>query len=188
MGLYSPCWRGALCFLLAETKNMNAAEEIVKYWYQSKGYFVMDSLRIPKGRNKEIDLLAIKLSNDKKKVADKIHIEVSVSNNSMWFEKGSVEKIIKAEAQRYHAKKFEDSNVKQFATQLIGSNYKMVEIRGKMALNKKDVRPEYIKERMKMGVEVIPFETILKDINEIMLSNIQANPIIQTVQLIKYQI
>ncbi len=167
---------------------MNAAEEIVKYWYESKGYFVMDSLRIPKGRNKEIDLLAVKLSDDKNGVADKIHIEVSVSNNSLWFAKGDMAKTIQADAERYHAKKFTDKNVSGYVKQLLGKDYKMVEVRGRMTLNgKTDARPEYIKQRKKMGVTVVPFETILKEVNETMSASIQANPIIQTVQLIKYQ-
>jgi hypothetical protein len=38
---------------------MNPAEEIVKYWMQQQGYFVQSSIHIPKGQNREIDILAI---------------------------------------------------------------------------------------------------------------------------------
>src|SRR3989338_9286501 len=60
--------------LPAPETPMNPAEEIVKFWLQQNGYFVQSSIRVPLGRNREIDILAMHEKEDKKK-----HIEVSVA-------------------------------------------------------------------------------------------------------------
>ncbi len=157
---------------------MNAAEEIVKYWYQSKGYFVMESVRLPRGR--EIDLLAIRLADDNKTVIDKLHIEVQVSNNFTNF-KLTAQNI----AEQYHLKKF--LLVQEAVRKIIGENYRMIEVRGKMAFGKADIRSEYMALRKKSGVEIIPFEEILKEILESLPPNIQSNPVMQALQYLKYQ-
>ncbi|MBU1164622.1 hypothetical protein KKA15_03605 [Patescibacteria group bacterium] len=157
---------------------MNAAELIVKHWYQNKGYFTMESVRL--ARNKELDLVLVKLSEDGKKIVDKIHVEVQVANNFVNFGTPAEQM-----AKEYHQKKY--ISVKPAVEELLGTDYRMVEVRGKMALGSKDIRDEYIKLRKNMDVEVIPFETILKDVQNDMLTNIQSDPVIQAIQLVKFQ-
>jgi len=157
---------------------MNAAEVIVKYWYQNKGYFAMESVRLPK--NKELDLVLVKLSDNGEQIVDRIHVEIQVANRFANYGTQPDEM-----AKEYHQKKY--ISVKSAVEELLGTNYRMVEIRGKMALGSKDIRDEYIKLRKDMGVEVIPFETILKDVQDEMMTNIQSDPVIQAIQLVKFQ-
>jgi len=157
---------------------MNAAEEIVKYWYQQQGYFLKESIRLP--RNKEIDFLAVRLSPDGKRIEEKLHIEVQVSNRSANYTVNPAKL-----ARDYHQTKFE--SVKSFVKELLGKGYKMVEVRGKMAYKNKDIRDTYIKLRRKKKVKVIPFENILKEVQNQLGTNTQSNSVIQTIQLIKFQ-
>jgi len=158
---------------------MNAAEEIVKFWYENKGYFVIESLRL-KG-NKEIDLLAIRFNNLTKVVEDQVHIEVQVSNRFANYNK-SVEEL----ATEYHQKKFK--SVAEDVVHRLSRDFRMVEVRGKMAVGKNDIFEKYKDIRKKMGVEVIPFETVLREIIDEMKTNIQSNEVIQAIQLIKFQL
>jgi len=157
---------------------MNAAEEIVKYWYQKKGYFLMESIGLPRG--KEIDFLVVKLSKDSKRILDRLHIEVQVSNRSANYRDNPNEI-----ARDYHNKKFK--SVERFVREILGSNYKMVEVRGKMAYRNKDIRDEYIKLRRKKGVEVILFEKILEEVIGKLRTNTEGNSVIQALQLVKFQ-
>lgn len=157
---------------------MNAAEEIVKYWYQSRGYFVMESIRLERGR--EIDLLAIKLSPDKKRVLERIHVEIQVSNNSI------NSRPVKEQAKEYHAKKF--LAVRKGVVIHFGKDYKMVEVRGEMSFGRRGTRSEYIKLREKKGVKVIPFESILQEVVTYLTTETQSNPVIQAIQLNKFQL
>ena len=54
-----------------------AGEEIVEYWLNLKGYFIMKNLKIR--RNKEIDFLAITLGEPDEMLDKKAHIEVHAS-------------------------------------------------------------------------------------------------------------
>lgn len=157
---------------------MNASEEIVKYWYQQQGYFLMESIRLKGG--KEIDFLAIKMSKDGKKIVDKLHIEVQVANRYANYT-DSTAKI----ARDYHDKKFE--SVKSFVQEILGKHYKMVEVRGKMAYKNEDIRSIYMGLRKRKNVEVVPFEKIIKDIESTLTTNIQSSSVIQSLQLVKFQ-
>lgn len=55
---------------------MNVSEHVTRLWLESNGFFVMGPLRV--GAN-EIDLLAVRLGADRKSLAQKIHVEVTVS-------------------------------------------------------------------------------------------------------------
>lgn len=157
---------------------MNAAEEIVKYWYEKKGYFVMESLKC--GRM-EIDLLGIKLSDNKKKIVDRIHVGIQVSNRSVNYNKPAWEL-----AKEYH-QKFVADKVKAKVKEILGKNYHMVEVRGEVAHGKKNIREEYTALRAKKGAVVIPFEDILKDLMDGFGTNTEFNPVIQTLKFLKYQ-
>ncbi len=157
---------------------MNAAEEIVKYWYEQQGYFCMESIKV--GR-REIDLLAIKLKEKDNSIQEAVHVEVQVSINYTNFKE-----TVKQIATRYDGK-FNDKKVQAYIQRLIGKSYHKIEVRGKMALKGKDIRPEYIKLRKRSGITVIPFEKIFNEVTQKMGTDHQLNPIIQAVQLAKYQ-
>ncbi len=145
---------------------MNSAEEIVKYWLQSKGYFLQSSINLP-GR-KEIDILAIN------KKGKKLHVEVSVSINS----RNSL--IPRKLAIQECNNKFK--SISKYVEKILGKKFKRIYVRGKIAQGHRDIRNEYIKECKKIGVEVLKFEDI---INEISATPRSLNSIIDTVQLSK---
>jgi len=157
---------------------MNSAEEIVKFWYESQGYFCIESRSVPHSRGKEIDLLAIRLAEDKKTITEKLHIEIQVSINSV------NDKTAEHLAELYNQSKF--FKVKDYVETILGKDYKMVEVRGKICRNGKNIRDEYIKIRARKGVSVIAFDYILKDVKQALLTNSQLNPIIQTLQFTKF--
>jgi len=139
----------------------------------------MESIRLP--RNKEIDFLAVKLSEDGKKVLERLHIEVQVANRFANYV-DSPQEI----AKNYHKSKFLD--VRPNVCQILGSKYRMIEVRGKMAYRNNDIRETYIKLREKKNVEVIPFEKILKEVQDQLITNSQLNSAVQALQLVKFQL
>jgi len=171
------CWRRVL-YLPTNFKFMNAAEEIVKFWYENQGYFCIESRSVPHSRGKEVDLLAIKLSKDKKTIKEKLHIEIQVSINSI------NDKTAEYLAELYDQSKF--FKVKDYVETILGKGYKMVEVRGKICRNGKNIRDEYIKIRAEKNVSVIAFDSILEDVKKTLLTNTQLNPIIQTLQFTKF--
>ncbi|MBI2639752.1 MAG: hypothetical protein HYW90_02575 [Candidatus Sungbacteria bacterium] len=146
---------------------MNAAEEIVKYWLQSKGYFIQSSISLPK--RKEIDILAIH------KNGAAMHVEVSVSIRSV------NSKNAKLLAKEECNKKFK--SVTKEVEARFGKKFKRVYIRGRIAQNGRDIRDDYAKECKKIGVEVLKFENVLKEAMSGLATPSQFNPIIKTLQL-----
>lgn len=146
---------------------MDPAEEIVKYWLQSKGYFLQSSINLPGG--KELDILAIH------KNGEKLHVEVSVSCNSVVTQ--TAEKLSVKEC----AKKF--ITVKGEVEAILGKNYKKIYVRGRIGPANSSFREHYVKECKKMNIEIKNFEEILTEISSNFLGCTSLNPIIKTVQL-----
>ncbi len=147
---------------------MNPAEEIVKFWLQNKGYFIQSSIGLPK--RKEIDILAIN------KKGDKLHIEVSVSINSI------NSRDPKALALKEYKNKFKSVN--EGVEAILGKRFQRIYVRGRINRGRRDIREEYIKEMdKKYGVKILKFEDILKEVSDGLSTRSYLNPIIKTVQL-----
>lgn len=154
---------------------MNAAEEIVKYWYQNQGYFSQESIHLP--RNKEIDLLLVRIEGNR--VVDRLHVEVQISNRSANYSRSAVQM-----AKDYHERKF--VSVRSAVEPVLGNKYKMVEVRGRLNHGKKDILRDYTALRKKQGVTVIPFEAILVDLMTGFGTNTELRPVIQALQFLKF--
>lgn len=157
---------------------MNGAEEIVKFWLQSEGCFLMESLAVPRSRGKEIDFLAVKLRGNK---LQKIHVEVQVSNNFV-MPGMKLEKL----AEEYHRKKFSDPRIVEHIIGIFGSTYERWEVRGKMTLGGTDIRTEYKKRRKEDNVEVIFFDQVLAKVVTALSTGTSLNPVIQGLQFTKF--
>lgn len=147
---------------------MNPAEEIVKYWLQSKGYFLQSSIRL--SQNRELDILAI---NEK---GDKLHIEVSVSVRMANFSKDARDL-----AEFFNTKKFlETSNEVEVR---LGKNYKKYLVVGKVLFGNEDIKSKFIKECKKLNIEIWDFEKIIAEVSSSLSTHTHLNSIIKTVQL-----
>lgn len=147
---------------------MNPAEEIVKFWLQSKKCFLQSSIRLPK--NREIDILAV----DEK--GNKSHIEVSVSVRMANYKMEA-----KEVAGYFYERKFQ--NVAKEVKERLGESYERKFVVGKVAKGNEDITAEFIKECKKLDIEVILFHKVLNEIRPLLLTNSHLNPIIKTVQL-----
>lgn len=152
---------------------MNSAEEIVKFWLQEKGYFIQSSIRL--SRNKEIDILAINVNNQKK-----IHLEVSVSMRMADYTNTP-----QAKAQEYYDKKFTHTIVKNEIERIFSKKtYKKQLVVGDITLQHKNQLVEFTKECKKLGIKVIHIPTILDEVIPKLGTGSQLNPIIKTAQII----
>lgn len=147
---------------------MNPAEEIVKFWLQSKGYFLQSSIRLPK--NKEIDILAIDSDGNK------FHIEVGVSVRMANFKLDA-----KALAKERHEKKFKD--IAHEVKKILGQNYKKILVVGKVFLKNQNIMQDFINECKKLNVEVWKFEDIINEVTPLLSTHTHLNPVIKAVQL-----
>lgn len=147
---------------------MNPAEEIVKYWLQTKGYFLQSSIRLP--QNREIDILAIHENGEH------VHFEVAVSVRMANY---------KANAQEL-AKIFCDKKflaVQDEASSRLGKKYKRKFVVGKVSKGTQDIRSEFITACKGLGLEVLKFEDILTEVAATLSTHTHLNPVIKAVQL-----
>ncbi len=147
---------------------MNPAEEIVKYWLQSKGYFLQSSIRLPK--NKEIDILAV----DEK--GEKFHIEVSVSVRMANYDKNA-KKLAKA----FNTNKF--LSIAKEVKSRIGRKYTKQAVVGRVSLGNRDIKNEFVAECKKLGIEVLDFGKIINEVANSLSTHSQLNAIVKAVQL-----
>jgi|SRR3989344_6154201 len=153
---------------------MNPAEEIVKFWLQQNGYFVQSSIRVPRGYNREIDILAVHEKENKRK-----HIEVSVAIRMQ-----AIGHTVQTLAALY-VKKFDHERIvsevhrKFYANE----NYAKELVVGEVRLRGLDVLEEFTAECKKSDIEVIPISRILKEIVPDLGGHTHLNPIIKTIQL-----
>lgn len=148
-------------------KHMNAAEVIVQYWLQNKGYFLQTSISL--SRNKEIDILAIHENGEK------LHVEVSVSIKSKLFE--GVETLAPKEC----AKKF--GAVENDVKKILGEKYKKLYVRGRIGPENGILRERYFHECERMGIEIKRFEDVIDEVVNKLSQGRSLNPIIDAVQL-----
>ena len=147
---------------------MNPAEEIVKFWLQSKKYFIQSSIRLPK--NKEIDILAID------KYGNKNHIEVCVPVRMANYTENAQQM-----AQGFYERKF--LSIEHEVKNRIGGNYEKKLVMGNVSYKNKDIALEFIEECKKLNIEVILFKNILNEVRHLLGTNSQLNAVIKAVQL-----
>jgi|SRR3989344_7217410 len=154
---------------------MNPAEEIVKFWLQHHGYFVMSSIHVPRGQNKEIDILAIHEKEGRRK-----HIEVQVSVHSLNFKRTP-----QMTALYYKEEKFEHPKVLQEVHNRFGGDfsYEKELVLGEVSLKGKDVIIPLTDECKSLGITVIPFSQILREVATELGTGTHLNPIIKAIQL-----
>lgn len=161
-----------------------ASEEVVEYWLNSKGYFIMKNLKIKK--NKEIDFLAITLGEPDERLGERAHIEVHASA----FSRAISEKYAPSPyAERFVKKKFEDDVVRNEVIKRLGKDYKKVVIwgsYGRREPNKKD-REELFREFKKRGIVVIKFEDVLKEVEDKIGTGLYTHPALRMIQYYKFK-
>lgn len=139
---------------------MDLIEHIVGSWFNAKGYFVIQNLKVGVY---EVDLLAIKLDS-KQKVEDAVHVEIQCSSNPIGYIGGSPSAKKRSEVevedgvQAYIQKKFEHSNTKQVIQSLLGDTYRRMFVCGKL----KD--ESTIASFEKQGIEVVRVWQIFDDL------------------------
>lgn len=139
---------------------MDIIENIVADWFNSKGYFLIQNLKV--GVN-EIDILAVKFSS-KQRVDDSIHIEVQCSSNPIGYIGGSKSakkrniSEVESGVVAYIDKKFNNFKIKHVIEGLIGNKYRKIFICGKL----KD--EDTVKYFERNGVEVMRIWNIFNEI------------------------
>lgn len=158
---------------------MNAEKEILIWWLNNKGYFTLSSINA--GRNKEIDVIAVKLENGIKEIKQ-YEVMVSISQTVADDPTSkNINDIIK--------KKFNDKLIQKKVNSVIkehiGSyeNYKRTIVIGALP---KSGSKKIVSKFKDNQIGVVKFENILFDV----LKNISGmnfnNPVIRTLQIFKY--
>ncbi len=162
--------------------KLSPEKDIVNWWLNRRGFFVINS--IPTGKNRVIDILAIKSGVDKKIQHIEINCSVSQASN-LTLDNSSV----KGSVEKYIAKKFDDKSIvntiNRSIEEYIGeeAGYEKVLVLGAMA---KVSREETIEELRKKGIVVYKFEEIMLDVTRHLDKQNYMNPTIRTLQITKH--
>jgi len=145
---------------------MNPEKEIVNLWLNKKGFFTINDINA--GKNKVIDLIAIKLTNGKLERVEHIEVNCSISSTI-------VDKDIKE-----YIRKFEDKTVikkvKQVIKDFVGTEFDYEKTLVLTSNKKIELK----------GINVLKFDDLLYEvINDIDKQNYR-NTTVRTIQLIKY--
>jgi len=151
---------------LKEVFIMNPEKEIVNLWLNKKGFFTINDINA--GKNKVIDLIAIKLTNGKLERVEHIEVNCSISSTI-------VDKDIKE-----YIRKFEDKTVikkvKQVVKEFVGTEFDYEKTLVLTSNKKIELK----------GINVLKFDDLLYEvINDIDKQNYR-NTTVRTIQLIKY--
>jgi len=145
---------------------MNPEKEIVNLWLNKKGFFTINDINA--GKNKVIDLIAIKLANGKLERVE--HIEVNCSISSTIFDRDINE----------YVKKFEDKTVikkvKQVIKDFVGTDFNYEKTLVLTSNKKIELR----------GINIKKFEDILYDVIDDIDKQNYRNTTVRAIQLIKY--
>lgn len=154
--------QGFGCSLPLRSKTMNAAEEVVTRWLLAKGYFVMPSV---KDGRKEIDILAVRLAEDKKGFSEKLHVEVQVSPNP--FHTNYADEDYRAGADDYVAQKF--TAVSPKVKEILGEGYACWLVIGKLGGGEREERTR-AKRFNELGVRTVTFDRVLREYAESLMT------------------
>ena len=145
---------------------MNPEKEIVNLWLNKKGFFTINDINA--GKNKVIDIIAIKLANGKLERVE--HVEVNCSISSTIVDKDIDE----------YVKKFEDKTVikkvKQVIKDFVGTDFsyeKTLVLTSNRSINLK-------------GINVLKFDDIIYEVTDNIDMQNYRNTTLRTIQLIKY--
>jgi len=163
---------------------MNPEKEIVNLWLNKTGFFTINNIMA--GKNKKIDIFAIKLKNGVIDKIQQVDIACSISSAStITLEKGSVEVATK----KYVVRKFEDKlvvkKINEALHNLIGRKhaYEKVVVLGQMA---KANRKQTINKLEQLNIKVHKFEDILYDVLTRIDKQNYNDITLRTLQLTKY--
>jgi len=135
---------------------MNAAEEVVAGWLAAKGYFVMPSVKYGQ---KEIDLLAVKLAENKSGLSEKLHVEVQVSPKPRHtnYEK---DESYKAGAEKYFHDKFDALSPK--VKEILGEEFSRCFVVGKLGGGQREENIDECRLR-ELGVTTVRFDQVIRE-------------------------
>ena len=146
---------------------MDLIENIVSTWFQAKGYFLIQNLKVGVY---EVDILAVKLGEEQKFI-DAVHVEIQCSSNPIGYIGGSpsakkrTAEEIEEGVQAYIDKKFEHPKTREVIERLLGKDYRRMFVCGNL---KDESTIGFFKQK---GVEVIRvweiFEDVLKNLGEL---------------------
>jgi len=148
--------------MLSGERRMEPAELIVNAWLQMKGCFVMTNIRVDEGKKKgkkpELDILAIKLKQNKKKVEKKLHVEVTVAVHPFGrWNKNYLKKILK---------KFNEERRKKCVKKYIGDGYERLLVMSDKCLPKN--LKKFENTLKKNGINYKCFSEIVKDLKKML--------------------
>jgi hypothetical protein len=158
-----------------------ASEEVVEYWLNIvKGFFTIRGLKVG---NWEVDFLAVKLDGEDPILGSKAHVEAHVPAYSRaigyWPPRSQAEKV---------AKKFTEEHVRVEVRKRLGEGYSRVFILGSYGRFKpeREARSEFIGELEKLGVRVVKFEVVLKEVQDSLTTAAYTRPALRMIQYYKY--
>jgi hypothetical protein len=127
-----------------------------------QGYFVMTNIRVDEGKKKgkkpELDILAIKLKEDKNEVESKLHVEVTVAVHPFGrWNKKYLKKILK---------KFNEESRKRWVERYIGRGYKKLLVMSDKCLPK-DLK-NFENTLKKNRIDYKCFSEIIKDLKKML--------------------
>jgi hypothetical protein len=136
---------------------MYAPEHVTRLWLESKGFFVMGPVGV--GHN-EIDLLAMRLAPGGCSVAQKVHVEVTVSGRPGGPDDGTTLRdfVLRKFVGRL-LKGSGEGNVESKARAILGEGYERWLVLGKMVGS----GDPWIDEASNCGVKVVRFETVVAE-------------------------
>ena len=161
-----------------------ASEEVVEYWLNVvKGFFTIRGLKVG---NREIDFLAIKLDGEDPVLGKKAHVEVHVPAYSRAI--GSPYWPPESQAQRLVERKFDEKHIKAEVAKRLGEDYTKVLILGSYGRLRpeREARSKLIQELERLGVKVVKFEDVLRDVQEVITTSTYTRPALRMIQYYKY--
>ena len=162
---------------------MNPDKELLNFWLHKNDFFTINSIKA--GKNKEINIIALKIKEGQVHQVQQIEVVSSISNiSSLTLDQSDAEKSVND----FISRKFDDGSIRETIRDKIKEfgkivdEYEKVIIIGRIAKVNRDKTIELLEDR---GIKVIRYEDVLYDI----LSSVDKqdyNEIIRTTQLLKY--
>jgi hypothetical protein len=160
-----------------------ASEEVVEYWLNVvRGFFTIRGLKVG---NREIDFLAVKLDGEDPILGSRAHVEVHVAAYSRAI--GSPYWPPESQAQRL-ARKFDEEHVRAEVKRRLGEGYSRALILGSYGRfePEKEARSKLINALQKLGIRVVKFEDVLKEVQGSLTTATYTRPALRMIQYYKY--
>jgi hypothetical protein len=160
-----------------------ASEEVVEYWLNVvKGFFTIRGLKVG---NREIDFLAVKLDGEDPVLGSRAHVEVHAPAYARAID--SPYWPPESQAQRL-ARKFGEEHVRAEAARRLGGGYTRVLVLGSYGRYEpdKEARSKLIHELERLGVKVVRFEDVLREVQGSITTAAYTRPALRMIQYYKY--